>query len=128
MISGTYKKDYERRKKDSGFMENKRLLDKIYREKKKAGIDVSRKRDDGALVNTNWSEYQKQWVSASGYNEYKALRSKHYYAECRDRVIDHYSNGAKKCAMCGCDDIRVLDIDHINNDGAAHRKKIGSLV
>lgn len=36
-------------------------------------------------------------------------------------VFEHYG---KKCVRCGEDDIRVLSIDHINNDGAQHRKKL----
>jgi hypothetical protein len=42
----------------------------------------------------------------------------------RLRILKHYSNGEMKCAMCGFSDIRCLSIDHINGDGAKHRKKI----
>ncbi len=42
----------------------------------------------------------------------------------RLRVVTFKAYG-ERCARCDEDDIDVLCIDHINNDGAAHRKKIG---
>lgn len=36
-------------------------------------------------------------------------------------VMDHYGG---KCACCGEDAIEFLTIDHINNDGAEHRKTV----
>ncbi|MDE1814921.1 MAG: hypothetical protein KGI05_09715, partial [Thaumarchaeota archaeon] len=38
----------------------------------------------------------------------------------------HYSNGTMKCACCGESIVEFLTMDHINNDGAEHRRKIGS--
>mgnify|MGYP001572067584 FL=1 len=32
--------------------------------------------------------------------------------------------GGAKCVMCGCEVHKFLTIDHINGDGAAHRKAI----
>lgn len=37
------------------------------------------------------------------------------------KVIDVYSNGKNCCEWCGCDDVRVLEVDHINNDGYTER-------
>jgi hypothetical protein len=39
-------------------------------------------------------------------------------------VLSHY--GDCICACCGESNIEFLQIDHINNDGAAHRKSLGS--
>ena len=40
-------------------------------------------------------------------------------------TMSHYSGGGKPvCAMCGFDDPRALVIDHINDDGAEHRREI----
>jgi hypothetical protein len=36
-------------------------------------------------------------------------------------VMLHYGG---KCACCGTDDLEVLSIDHINNDGATHRREL----
>ena len=41
------------------------------------------------------------------------------FLEC----LDAY--GGRKCACCGVDEILFLSLDHINNDGAAHRKSMG---
>jgi hypothetical protein len=40
-------------------------------------------------------------------------------------VLTHYGNGVLACVKCGFTDIRALTIDHINNDGYAHRKTLG---
>lgn len=32
--------------------------------------------------------------------------------------------GGCKCADCGCDDIDILQLDHVNTDGAAHRRDV----
>jgi len=37
--------------------------------------------------------------------------------------MSHY--GDVKCQCCGEDHIEFLAIDHINNDGAAHRRRVG---
>ena len=41
----------------------------------------------------------------------------------RDEMIKVYGG---KCECCGENEPQFLTIDHINNDGAEHRKKIGS--
>jgi len=40
----------------------------------------------------------------------------------RKIVLDHYGN---KCSCCGETNQKFLAIDHINNDGAEHRKIVG---
>ena len=40
----------------------------------------------------------------------------------RIEVIKHYSDGKSCCVRCGCDNFHLLSVDHINNDGAEHRK------
>ncbi len=43
----------------------------------------------------------------------------------RQIILNHYSNNTIQCACCGEKEIKFLSIDHINNDGAAHKKEIG---
>lgn len=43
----------------------------------------------------------------------------------RISVLSHYSGGVPRCAACGETDIDVLVLDHINDDGAQHRRDIG---
>lgn len=41
-------------------------------------------------------------------------------------VLSHYGGGKCACVKCGFDDLRALSIDHINNDGGEHRKRVGN--
>lgn len=46
----------------------------------------------------------------------------------RYEVLYHYSNGIMECRCCHENCYDFLTIDHVNNDGAEHRRKInGSL-
>ena len=42
------------------------------------------------------------------------------------KVMHHYSNGIPRCDCCDENHIEFLTIDHINGDGAKHRKQIRS--
>ena len=39
-------------------------------------------------------------------------------------VLVHYSNGSMSCAKCGFENATALTIDHINGNGAEHRRNI----
>jgi hypothetical protein len=45
--------------------------------------------------------------------------------EIRNTVLEHYGS---MCACCGETEPQFLNIDHINNDGAEHRRAIGNRV
>jgi hypothetical protein len=42
-------------------------------------------------------------------------------------VLTHYGNGKCACIGCGFSDIRALSIDHINGDGAQHRRESSTI-
>jgi len=46
--------------------------------------------------------------------------------KCREklkiRVLTHYGNGKLACVMCGESRLACLSLDHVENDGARHRK------
>jgi len=42
----------------------------------------------------------------------------------RLECLTHYGNGKLACVLCGFSDERALCIDHINNDGAEHRRRV----
>ncbi|MFM6944068.1 MAG: hypothetical protein ACKOXV_02165 [Bacteroidota bacterium] len=46
-----------------------------------------------------------------------------YRRSLKQQVLDYYGNSCKKC---GYKDVRALQIDHINNNGAEERKSLGS--
>lgn len=43
----------------------------------------------------------------------------------KEAVMNVYTNGEQTCRRCGQGDIDVLCLDHINDDGATHRKENG---
>jgi len=47
---------------------------------------------------------------------------KRSYGRLRNEVLSHYGGQPPSCACCGERKTEFLVIDHINNDGAAHRK------
>jgi hypothetical protein len=49
------------------------------------------------------------------------LRDKKYRDLCKSKVLDYYGN---KCACCGETISKFLTLDHINNDGAEHRREL----
>ena len=42
------------------------------------------------------------------------------YYKLKKECLDYYGG---YCSHCGISDYRVLEIDHINNDGAEHRRR-----
>ena len=48
------------------------------------------------------------------------------YQERRLIVINHYSNGTRRCECCSESELRFLTIDHIYNNGNKHRKVVGN--
>lgn len=50
-------------------------------------------------------------------------RAKVHYQRYRLIVIDHYTKGKRRCQCCGESHLWCLTIDHVNNDGAKHRKR-----
>jgi len=48
---------------------------------------------------------------------------RNYYLKIRLLVLEKHNN---TCKHCGFKDIRALQIDHVNSNGAEERKKIGS--
>lgn len=52
--------------------------------------------------------------------------SRRYSAKLRHEVLGHYSGGDPRCACCGETELRFLTLDHVANDGAAHRRAVRS--
>jgi len=43
----------------------------------------------------------------------------------KKEVLDYYSQGNAKCMKCGENDLVVLCLDHIHNNGSYERKTLG---
>lgn len=56
--------------------------------------------------------------------ESERARGREYWRDLRREVMMHY--GGYVCACCGETEPLFLQLDHINNDGAEHRRSLGS--
>jgi hypothetical protein len=71
--------------------------------------------------NTRKSSTNLRWYHS--HREEQKLKMKIYRDKIKDLVFKAY--GGAICACCGEINKKFLSLDHINNDGAAHRKAIG---
>lgn len=55
--------------------------------------------------------------------EQQRVRGRKYWKDLRHEVVMAY--GGYKCACCGETEPAFLQIDHVNNDGAEHRRSLG---
>lgn len=70
-----------------------------------------------------YKEYQRKWYKAN-----KEQADKTAYEWYRSRRTDLINQLGACCNHCGESEQIVLDFDHINNDGAADKKKGGSIL
>jgi len=93
----------------------------------------------------NPSKYRKYWREYYHKNKDMILKREHdrrEIAKSRERTLErgyclkartntkiniltHYGNGKLACLGCGETRLDCLSLDHINNDGMAHRKQLG---
>ena len=64
-------------------------------------------------------------ISTVAWRQARAAIARHKYATMRRTFIE--SRGGK-CEMCGFEDYRALQIDHINGNGTADRKRRGPAI
>ena len=84
--------------------EQKRGYDRVYYQKNKVKLIQYQK------------EYKKR--NKDKYSQW----NKEYNVRLRFKIISYYSNNKNECRNCGINDIDVLCVDHINNDGNKFRK------
>lgn len=91
-----------------------------------------------ALARSNWPEgnrkRRQRLCAACGYRQAKSYAAKNrawahgknreYRRRLKVEVLTHYGGGRLACVNCGFSDLRALTIDHVANDGAAHRKTL----
>jgi len=83
-----------------------------------------------ATASKKWREANKEHVKVTSrlYWENHREQQREYQKNFRDKlrldVLNFYSNNAPKCARCGIDDMDVLCIDHIENNGSRQRKEL----
>jgi len=73
-----------------------------------------------------YKEHKRVWGNA--WRRRNPERMSAYKFVYRDKikmiVFKYYSKGKVECAKCGFDNIDALCLDHINNNGAEHRKDL----
>ena len=113
-----YNNDEEYRNRILDNQRKKYLSDEKYREQKiKSSIKYVKEH------NIDKKEYLKEYYID---NQEKLLsKSKFQYLNNRNEIYYWYSNGSMKCNECGKNNIEFLSIDHIDNNGADHRRDIG---
>ena len=102
--------------------EKKRMADKAYREKNKEKLKKQHKeyyqKNREALLEKSKKYAQENSVSRKeylkGYHEKKRLE------------VSKKIDPTMKCANCGCDDPRFLEINHIKGGGKKEQKKQGA--
>lgn len=87
-----------------------------------ASMREYRKRNRNKLIAKEKERYREnrknpEWVKA------EQQRHREHWASLRHNAIMAY--GGYKCACCGETEPKFLSIDHINNDGAEHRRSMG---
>ena len=50
-----------------------------------------------------------------------------YRMKVKLNTLTHYGGGICACVKCGFSDIRALSIDHIDGNGAQHRREINQM-
>ena len=103
-------------------IEKKRMADKAYREKNKEKIKIRRKeyyqKNKEAIIQKSKKYAQENNVSIKKY-------LKGYHGKNRLEVLAKI-DPTMKCANCGCDDTRFLEINHIKGGGKKEQKKLGA--
>jgi len=77
-------------------------------------------------LNQEWRKDHKERSNAMALKHYYKNPKKHHIAVHKARVklrLDMIKDYGGKCIDCGITDVDVLDIDHIKNNGAEHRRK-----
>jgi hypothetical protein len=105
------------------FVKNKSEKDGHYHYCKKCRINIRKEEYRKNKLNSNFIKKQKEYSKWYGKNYKQKIKeaAKKQRIKLRKIIFNHYG---KKCVCCGENDLFALTIDHINNDGYIHRKKI----
>ena len=99
-------------------------------DKRKSGLKRY-KRDKEVIKRKNLKYYHKnkdrlrkrRLELAPKHREKNNERERLRYVKLRQEILDAYG---RKCACCGEKEILFLEVDHVNNDGKKHRRKLKS--
>lgn len=132
---GGYAREYQKNKNNPAYKKMKAESDRKYKQRlREEGVlsQYMHERYEAAKLNPAFM-IKKRESNKSYYQKSKQLilaKIAAYARRKRDehklQVINHYTDNDPKCANCGLDILSLLSIDHINNDGAEHKRKLFS--
>ena len=103
-------------------MGRKKILD-TPEKLKSARLDYQRRYKSKPEIKEYYARKNREWI-AKNRTKYNQAKSKYRFKLKMD-AIRHYSNGTFACAICGYNaDVDALCLDHIENNGAEHRKSL----
>lgn len=73
-------------------------------------------------ANCNWKEHLRIMRLNQSQTAF-AIRDRRYVQIVKLRFMAVFGS---KCVICGIDDIDLLTVHHVNNNGAEHRKRVGN--
>jgi len=79
----------------------------------------ARVRDYNAAHQAEQRKRNRAWAVA--HPDRQRVHNRRWYERAREAVLDHYG---RECACCGATEL--LTIDHMNGDGANHRRQLRS--
>lgn len=102
-------------------------LSKIYREKHKKKI-AKREKEYRELNKEHVLKQKKEYREKN--KGIIRIRQKKctdvYRSRLKSEVLFHYSKGKMECNCCGEKETDFLNIDHADDNGSEHRKKVGA--
>lgn len=116
----TLEEFYKCKSKKDGYQSNckecKRLSNKDYKIKNRDKIKKVAKKYREKHPHRGVGQYSK-------YKEKRIIYGANRRIKVKLEVLTHYGNGKCACVKCGFSNAIALTIDHINGDGAIHRKE-----
>ena len=107
--------------------EQKKKYHKQWREKNREKINIQKKQYYEQNKEKCQESARKKYYKNVEENRKKGREKKRrWYKKNSEMVMKHYGGNPPKCACCGETEMSFLVLDHINNNGADERKKIGN--
>lgn len=76
----------------------------------------------GIAYRKRHAEYMREYRKKHGAKMREQQRE--YYKKARLEALEYYGGKPPKCSVCGESRTMCLSIDHINNNGAEHRREM----
>lgn len=129
-----WQRDWRQRNSDKVHAQHKRENPLYYQRHKEKELQRTQKWNKENVerrqeLHKDWREknrvYDKEYKGEYYRRNQKEIRRKHIERNTEARIAALETYGGPICKCCGETEMGFLTIDHTNNNGATHRKKIG---